>query len=158
MKKSWVIRKDETAVSPVIATILMVAITVVLAAVLYVMVTGLLNPQTSQPPTLALTAAPQSGSQWKVDVTVDRGVALSSFQVSLTNESGGSCIAARDLAAGSLGTCGAGSTLTFVEVAGTGDLTTGDYFQLTNVVGSNTYTLRVIWKGTDAVIGTEIIG
>src|SRR5437867_11702431 len=36
-----IIRKDETAVSPVIATILMVAITVVLAAVLYVMVSGL---------------------------------------------------------------------------------------------------------------------
>src|SRR5438876_12075866 len=37
-----IIRKDEEAVSPVIATILMVAITVVLAAVLYVMVSGLL--------------------------------------------------------------------------------------------------------------------
>src|SRR2546425_13103957 len=39
-----IIRKDEAAVSPVIATILMVAITVVLAAVLYVMVYGLLTP------------------------------------------------------------------------------------------------------------------
>jgi len=43
MKKLWLIRKDEEAVSPVIATILMVAITVVLAAVLYVMVSGLLG-------------------------------------------------------------------------------------------------------------------
>lgn len=40
MKKIWRIRKDSEAVSPVIATILMVAITVVLAAVLYVMVLG----------------------------------------------------------------------------------------------------------------------
>jgi len=40
MKKIWKIRKDTKAVSPVIATILMVAITVVLAAVLYVMVMG----------------------------------------------------------------------------------------------------------------------
>jgi flagellin-like protein len=38
MKKIWAIRKDAEGVSPVIATILMVAITVVLAAVLYVMV------------------------------------------------------------------------------------------------------------------------
>ena len=38
MKRSW---KDRKGVSPVIATILMVAITVVLAAVLYVMVMGL---------------------------------------------------------------------------------------------------------------------
>ncbi|MGD0818919.1 MAG: archaellin/type IV pilin N-terminal domain-containing protein, partial [Methanomassiliicoccales archaeon] len=36
----WKMRKDKSAVSPVIATILMVAITVVLAAVLYVMVMG----------------------------------------------------------------------------------------------------------------------
>jgi len=40
MKKMWRIRKNKEAVSPVIATILMVAITVVLAAVLYVMVMG----------------------------------------------------------------------------------------------------------------------
>ncbi len=40
MKKMWNIRKDSSGVSPVIATILMVAITVVLAAVLYVMVSG----------------------------------------------------------------------------------------------------------------------
>ena len=40
MKKTWAIRKDAEGVSPVIATILMVAITVVLAAVLYVMVLG----------------------------------------------------------------------------------------------------------------------
>ncbi|MDO9537908.1 MAG: type IV pilin [Thermoplasmata archaeon] len=38
MKKIWKTRKSEEGVSPVIATILMVAITVVLAAVLYVMV------------------------------------------------------------------------------------------------------------------------
>jgi archaeal type IV pilus assembly protein PilA len=45
-----IIRKDEQAVSPVIATILMVAITVVLAAVLYVMVSGLLTgPGPSKP-------------------------------------------------------------------------------------------------------------
>ena len=43
MKNVRLIRKDENAVSPVIATILMVAITVVLAAVLYVMVSGLLT-------------------------------------------------------------------------------------------------------------------
>ena len=40
MKKMWKMRKNKEAVSPVIATILMVAITVVLAAVLYVMVMG----------------------------------------------------------------------------------------------------------------------
>ncbi|HII40080.1 MAG TPA: type IV pilin, partial [Thermoplasmata archaeon] len=51
-----IIRKDEQAVSPVIATILMVAITVVLAAVLYVMVSGLIgNPGAGSKPTVSLT-------------------------------------------------------------------------------------------------------
>jgi flagellin-like protein len=49
MKKIWRIRKDSEAVSPVIATILMVAITVVLAAVLYVMVLGFGGTSTQTP-------------------------------------------------------------------------------------------------------------
>src|SRR4030043_396962 len=49
MKKYWAIRKDAEAVSPVIATILMVAITVVLAAVLYVMVLGFGGTSTTTP-------------------------------------------------------------------------------------------------------------
>ncbi len=44
MKKIWKIGKDREGVSPVIATILMVAITVVLAAVLYVMVMDFQEP------------------------------------------------------------------------------------------------------------------
>lgn len=49
MKKIWNKRKNE-AVSPVIATILMVAITVVLAAVLYVMVIQLGTGPPDNPP------------------------------------------------------------------------------------------------------------
>ena len=44
MKNIWKTRKDRDGVSPVIATILMVAITVVLAAVLYVMVMDFQTP------------------------------------------------------------------------------------------------------------------
>ena len=43
MKTRWHIAKKTEGVSPVIAVILMVAITVVLAAVLYVMVSGWIN-------------------------------------------------------------------------------------------------------------------
>ena len=53
-------RKDKSAVSPVIGTILMVAITVVLAAVLYVMVAGLGPGNQSIPPTAVL----QGGGSW----------------------------------------------------------------------------------------------
>src|SRR5881409_2007586 len=80
-----IIRKDEQAVSPVIATILMVAITVVLAAVLYVMVSGLISGPGSTPTawgvniaspgthtnwTLTFTSIPQSAVTTSVFVTV----------------------------------------------------------------------------------------
>ena len=55
MKKIWKMRKDGKAVSPVIATILMVAITVVLAAVLYVMVMGFGGSNNQQTPTATMT-------------------------------------------------------------------------------------------------------
>jgi flagellin-like protein len=61
MKKVW---KNRKGVSPVIATILMVAITVVLAAVLYVMVMGFNNPANNTP-TGTLTYA-KSGATYTV--------------------------------------------------------------------------------------------
>jgi len=54
MKKIWAIRKSEEGVSPVIATILLVAITVVLAAVLYVMVLGLVGNNSNSVPVIGL--------------------------------------------------------------------------------------------------------
>ncbi len=71
MKRIWAIRKDAEAVSPVIATILMVAITVVLAAVLYVMVLGF-GGTSQQTPTTQLTKS-----------TVPNGVKLSLAAVSI---------------------------------------------------------------------------
>jgi archaeal type IV pilus assembly protein PilA len=59
-------RKNKSAVSPVIGTILMVAITVVLAAVLYVMVAGLGPSNTNQPPTAVL----QGAGSWSSNATV----------------------------------------------------------------------------------------
>jgi flagellin-like protein len=53
MKKVWKKRMD--AVSPVIATIIMVAITVVLAAVLYVMIIGYSGSQNGYAPTISMT-------------------------------------------------------------------------------------------------------
>jgi len=67
MKKLWLIRKDEEAVSPVIATILMVAITVVLAAVLYVMVSGLLGTGQTTAKTVGFSAG-SAGNNWTLTV------------------------------------------------------------------------------------------
>jgi flagellin-like protein len=68
MRKRLIIRKDEQGVSPVIATILMVAITVVLAAVLYVMVTGLLTGPGGAPQTIAVNRL-DTASHYVLSVT-----------------------------------------------------------------------------------------
>ena len=70
MKSVRIIRKDEAAVSPVIATILMVAITVVLAAVLYVMVSGLISGPGTTPRAVGISIRPTTDqSNWSLDIT-----------------------------------------------------------------------------------------
>ena len=65
-----IIRKDEEAVSPVIATILMVAITVVLAAVLYVMVSGLITGPGGSPQAMGVSVLPSSdGTNWVMTIS-----------------------------------------------------------------------------------------
>src|SRR5437016_9300502 len=77
-----VIRKDEAAVSPVIATILMVAITVVLAAVLYVMVSGLITPVGGNKPLVTFTAVTQSSGNATIAVAgASQSVSPSNYKV-----------------------------------------------------------------------------
>ncbi len=68
MRTIW-LRPNKNAVSPVIGTILMVAITVVLAAVLYVMVTGLVTSPGSTKPTVTLSAGQWSGTSDVISIT-----------------------------------------------------------------------------------------
>ncbi len=72
MKNVRLIRKDERAVSPVIATILMVAITVVLAAVLYVMVSGLIAGPGGGPQTIGVSQTPGSAN-WQLQISSTPG-------------------------------------------------------------------------------------
>ncbi len=67
MRTKWAIRRDQKAVSPVIATILMVAITVVLAAVLYVMVQGLVQGPGATPQLVGVNVD-RSGANWKLTI------------------------------------------------------------------------------------------
>jgi flagellin-like protein len=95
MKKIWAMRKETDGVSPVIATILMVAITVVLAAVLYVMVLGIGGPGTTVPAvgttkgstattiTWTITAIGSGASILKADVFVQlKNINLATFNIS----------------------------------------------------------------------------
>ena len=70
MKKIWNARKDSEGVSPVIATILMVAITVVLAAILMVMVMGMTDSGTTTPTIAQINVDPAAADATSLKVTV----------------------------------------------------------------------------------------
>lgn len=146
MKKSWIIRKDEKAVSPVIATILMVAITVVLAAVLYVMVTGLLTGGTARP-TVSMTAETPGSTFYTVDVADSQPTeTLASFKAALfVNNTEVDRIS--PLANDNTG------ILRFSDRDGGGRLTGGDRFTIYQVTGGNTvYELVLFWKDGSRVV------
>jgi len=85
-----IIRKDEAAVSPVIATILMVAITVVLAAVLYVMVSGLLTPTGQGPRVMGVNIGRSGdGTNWTLLLTsTPSGLTTSAVKLTITTSGG----------------------------------------------------------------------
>ena len=92
--RSW--RKPrKRGVSPIIATILLVAITVVLAAVLYVLVSGLTKGGSSTPYSLGITAisggASGSGANWfdSLALSPTSGLTTSQFGFSVTTPGGG---------------------------------------------------------------------
>ncbi len=172
MRKSWIIRKDEKAVSPVIATILMVAITVVLAAVLYVMVTGLIGGGSSQPPTIQLGAQQPTGVAGTYTIRVDgvdRAVALTSFSVMLQNITttpSNIWTTPKDVTNGVIGS-GSGSgasganglTLSFTDTNGDTKFNQGDYFTLAGVGSAKNYKIILYWKASgNAITEREING
>jgi flagellin-like protein len=82
MRKLRTIRRDGRGVSPVIATILMVAITVVLAAVLYMMVAIMIPPE--RPSGIQVTFSPggQGPDGWRTVVAgVSQTESLEQFEV-----------------------------------------------------------------------------
>src|SRR2546428_8240573 len=94
-----IIHKDEQAVSPVIATILMVAITVVLAAVLYVMVSGLISGPGGTPTAWGVNIG-RSGDQsnWTLTFTsIPSSPATSSVFITIRNAAGAAGTGATNL-------------------------------------------------------------
>ncbi len=84
-------RKSKRAVSPIIATILLVAITVVLAAVLYVLVSGLTRTGASTPYELGMSPSSNSGSgaTWDdiIALSPTTGLTTSAFGLKVTTPS-----------------------------------------------------------------------
>jgi flagellin-like protein len=155
-----IIRKDEQAVSPVIATILMVAITVVLAAVLYVMVSGLIgNPGAGSKPTVSLTQYNKLTNG--IDILVG-GITPtanpSNFKVNLENvgtSTFGTAIA-MPVTSGTNVTVtvgGVGFYITWQNPGGSGTVSQGDHFVVAHYgslggtyASGSTYAFLLIWN------------
>jgi len=151
MKHMWAVRRDREGVSPVIATILMVAITVVLAAVLYVMVLGFGGGGGA-----GITGSFTSQTATSVGGGTARKLSLSSFipdtdptKVKVTVETATIAMVTFSFTSGS--PAPQNSTpwrLAYVDLAANGILNNGDYFLLSSStwgsalsVGSYTVTI-----------------
>ncbi len=160
MKRMWTIRKDGHGVSPVIATILMVAITVVLAAVLYVMVTGLIGGGTTAPPNVTtgdLTSV--SAGTWTFQIAAaSRSEGLGQYQLTVLNGTS-IAITAQDIEnyEGS-GVTENTITLVFTDLTADDKLNSGDFFRLSGGDNTSDYTVILTWLPTGNEVGRmEII-
>jgi len=126
-------RKKRRGVSPIIATILLVAITVVLAAVLYVLISGLTKTGASTPYELGMqeTGSTGSGNSYTIFIAISptTGLTTSAFGLKVVTVSGTTA------AVGTVPTsCGPKATLAAPQAACIG-VTTGWYALLLNSQG-----------------------
>ncbi len=168
MKANQAFRNDDEAVSPVIAVILMVAITVVLAATVYVWVSGFGSPSSTPAETLSLSSggAIQSNTtaQWKnyTIASSTSGMKFSDINLTLNGDyvpcsqtfPQGSGDAYRVWQGGATVACGTGSTgPTLVTSA-------GSYFEFFHdaTSGLSGQTLRILDSQANSVILTLVVG
>ncbi len=175
MKKAWSMKKNAEAVSPVIATILMVAITVVLAAVLYVMVLGFGGTGTTAPTTSLVkkTPAPSYGVKYEF-VSPSKEVSWTDLSIQLNDGTNTVSWAPtkEDLDGGTSVTwAGGAKTLgslsvycNITDLVGNGNVNGGDYFTFTTPssptfsVGT-TYYVSIIYDVTaDKIYDTTFTG
>ncbi len=157
-----IIRKDEQAVSPVIATILMVAITVVLAAVLYVMVSGLIGgTSTTTKPTVTLTVNKITGGVSILVAGIQPASPPANFKVNIQNGTN------QDLGTAILMPAKSGNTVTVIvdtvtftikwqNTGGSGQVSQGDTFVVTYSAASGTHwNFLLIWAADGSVLPTN---
>jgi len=148
-----IIRKDEQAVSPVIATILMVAITVVLAAVLYVMVSGLISGPGATPTAWGVNIGRSSDTtNWTLTFTsIQTSAATSGVFITIKNAAGASVTGATNVPFSTIATGGAtGYNAMYFAPNTAGSVSTGDTLRLSAVSYPTGYQV-VIVSGTSIV-------
>ncbi len=121
-----------SAVSPVIATILMVAVTMILAAVLYVMVMGFEPGGDINPPKASLNA-----EEGRLVLTISKSFDIEDGVLQVTINGGEKL----DFVNGTIS-----GTISFVDSGNDGRIGSNDYF--TNSADT-TSTIRIIWTSGD---------
>ncbi len=130
------LKRSPEAVSPVVAEILLVAITVVLAAVIYLMASGLLNSNPNVPPVVAFTGIhgyPAGSYNTSFSVAdASRSLAMVNYKFNL--EVGGVIGSAMNFApsgtAANITVNGTAYRVTWLDLDGGGSLSQGDEITL----------------------------
>ncbi len=121
----------------------------VLAAVLYVMVSGLIGGTTASEPNVQLAQADgQGGNVWKIDVAgVSESKDVDSFKAIIL-KNGAVWKTLDPLGSGTV------ANVTFTDLGGESKLTSGDYF-LVDCESGASYELSVAWRDSGNVKGSE---
>jgi len=154
------IRNENEGVSPVIATILMVAITVVLAAVLYVMVIGLVDGPPSTPPVCAWSSVGAESSSEAVLEFGTLSYEVKPIEIKLIVKANGTeigeiTIPSNDGAAPQTMTWSngpAGASATYYDYSPEGlIINQGDYIKLSGLSPQTSYSFEVYHSPTQAI-------
>jgi len=145
LERAWI--RNEVAVSPVIATILMVAITVVLAAVLYVLVTNLIPEEPEPLGQVVMSKEPIGPDIWEFRVTSTSTNEELSFYKVIILKNGTRVHTMDPLEEVSKG------NYRFTDLDDGGRLTSGDRFIITCEPESS-YELNIFWRESGNVRGS----
>ncbi len=150
------IRRDPCAVSPVVAEILLVAITVVLAAVIYLMASGLLSGTTNPPPLVALSGpGTYAGGTRNATLTVagasqPAGMGSYRFNLVVAGLYGNATAFAASGVAATTNVAGTMYRVTWDDLDGGGKLTQGDQIKVTgngvSLPASTTFDFILLWE------------
>jgi flagellin-like protein len=147
MKANRKFVEEEEAVSAVIGVILMVAITVAIAATVYVYVSGMLGGGTSSTPSISMTAEPSSDDTSclvTVGTITETGVGWSYITGTLTDITSGSEVALDDWSWRPSGTVSGGDICNLANSMITPDFTAGNEYRFTLAYNSTGGTMGTV--------------
>jgi flagellin-like protein len=174
MKKRWAMRRDSEAVSPIIGTILMVSVTVVLVAILFVMVVDIGDNEFT-PSVMALDKTniangckialtdPTGEVKWgDIFVQLSEGTNITSWTNLTTEDLVNPSLPAAWSYGSALTLSGLHVFLNISDLAANGKINQGDYLTLTTYSTPTfstmtTYTLVLVYRPTGGMIMSESI-